>query len=119
MVKSVKDAGGYARRIEDQYAVGIVDTILIPRNLPVFMAEVKIVKSRSFAPTPRQYVELCKIAEAGGNMGYVIPVVIGWGDGNFYFHEPAEVIQCHDCFSVTTSELSFNDQLVKYYFSGR
>ena len=41
MVQSMKDAGSYGRRIEDQYAVGTYDLILIPFGLPVFMVEVR------------------------------------------------------------------------------
>ena len=40
MVASMKEGDGYGRRIEDQYAVGTFDTILIPKGLPCFMAEV-------------------------------------------------------------------------------
>lgn len=114
MVKSVKDAGGYARRIEDQYGVGIFDLILIPGGLPAFFAEAKIIRGNSFGPTERQFIELMRIRHASR---YVIPIMIGYKEGVYYFHKPAEVIQCQDCFSVTTSDMSFNDQLTQYYYS--
>ena len=119
MIKSVTENGGYARRFEDQYAVGMFDAILIPRGLPVFFAEVKIIKDNIFGPTPRQYVELAALHHVAGDSGHVIPVMIGWKDGIHYFHPFQTKIDYHDCFSVTTSDMSFHDQLVKYYYSQR
>jgi len=117
MIQSVKDAGGYGRRIEDQYAVGVYDTILIPPGLPVFMAEVKIVRSDTFGPTPRQMVELQRVQFAAKVAGHVIPLMIGYKNGVYYFHKPKPVIHCRDCFSVTTSDVPFYKQLVLYYYS--
>ena len=119
MVQSMKDHRGYGRRIEDQYGVGIFDLILIPYSLPVFMAEVKIIKGAAFGPTPRQEEELRRIKEVGSYNGHVIPVMIGYRDGVYYFHAPQDVIYPNDCFSVTTSDMSFHDQLVQYYHSRR
>jgi len=115
MVKSVQKHGGYARRFEDQFAVGILDTIFIPRGLPVFMAEVKMIRGSTFGPTPRQYVELMRVKGVAYSGGHIIPVMIGYKDGNYYFHEPAEVIHQNSCFSITTTQVEFHDQLVKYY----
>lgn len=117
IVKSMKEGGGYARRFEDQYAVGVYDMLLIPKGLPVFAAEIKLVKGRHFGPTPRQMIELQRIADVGSPNNHVIPVMIGWGNGNYYFHKPRQVIACEDCFSVTTSEVPFYKQLVLYYYS--
>jgi len=121
MIKSVKAAGGYARRIEDQYAVGMVDTILIPRGLPVFMAEVKLVKSATFSPSPRQFVELELIEKAANEQGHVVPLVIGYkvDTKTYYFHPPQMFIRCTDCFSVTTSDMDFCAQLTQFHFSRR
>lgn len=116
MIKSVRLAGGYARRLEDQFAVGVPDTILIPKGYPVFFAEVKLVRGQQFGPTPRQYVELCRINEAWGSKQprHAIPILVGW-KGAYYFHELAENIQLVDCFSVTSSTMDFNDQLIQFY----
>jgi hypothetical protein len=113
----MKEHGGYARRIEDQYAVGIFDMILIPVGLPVFCAEVKIIQHDMFGPTPRQAVELHRISEVAKDGGHVIPVMIGYKDGIFYFHKPQSKIQRTECFSVTTTEAPFYRQLVLYYYS--
>jgi hypothetical protein len=113
MVKSVRKAGGYARRIEDQFLVGMPDTILIPKGCPVFFAEVKIVKAQQLAPSMRQYVEMVRIKGASEN--HAIPILIGWKDGNYYFHEIAEKTVLTSCFSVTHNDMDFNDQLVQFY----
>jgi hypothetical protein len=117
MIKSMHEGGGYGRRIEDQYAVGVYDTILIPKGLPVFMAEVKVIRGTHFGPTPRQMVELQRIADVGEPNQHVIPVMIGWQEGVYYFHKPKMTIPKSDCFSVTTSEVDFYKQLTLYYYS--
>ena len=119
MIRSMRDCGGYGRRIEDQYGVGIYDTILIPFGLPVFMAEVKIVRNSTFGPTLRQHVELERIRYVGHPNDHVIAVMIGWRDGTYYFHDVKLAINVNECFSVTTSDMSFHDQLVQYYHSRR
>jgi hypothetical protein len=117
MVKSMREGGGYARRLEDQYAVGIYDMVLIPPGLPVFTAEVKIIRANTFSPTPRQFVELQRIQFVAKDGGHVIPVMIGFKDGVYYFHKPKPIIERTDCFSVTTSDIPFYKQLVLYYYS--
>jgi len=119
MVKSMKDGGGYGRRIEDQYAVGVFDMILIPFGLPVFMTEVKMIRGLTFGPTLRQHVELERIRHVGHPSGHVIPLMVGFKDGVYYFHTPQMTIRPDACFSVTTSDMSFHDQLVQYYNSRR
>jgi hypothetical protein len=117
MIRSVKMAGGYARRIEDQFAVGMPDTILIPKGYPVFFAEVKIVTGQQFGPSPRQYIELCRIGETWGSkqIRYAIPILIGYRSGVFYFHEVREMVRLDECFSVTSRPMDFNDQLIQFY----
>ena len=74
IVKEVKDAGGYARRIEDQYAVGIPDLTLIPKGGPVYFAEAKIIKG-PWGATDRQYVDLCRINDTeSGAIAFLIGI---------------------------------------------
>jgi len=110
MSEDMKNAGGYARRIEDTYAVGIFDMILIPKGLPMFAAEVKMIHSNYFGPTPRQHVELIRIESVGGV--HVIPVMIGFKDGVYHFHRPQLRISVTDCF---TGKGNFHDALLKYH----
>jgi hypothetical protein len=113
MVKSVRLAGGYARRIEDQFLVGMPDTILIPWGCPVFFAEVKKVRGLQLAPSPRQYIEMDRINKAGAN--HAIAILVGWKDETFYFHEAAQIAKLTDCFSVTSRVMDFNEQLIQFY----
>ena len=119
IVKDMHAGKGYARRIEDQFAVGTYDMIIIPFGLPVFMAEIKLIRDHMFGPTPRQQIELARIHDVAGDAGHVIPVMIGYKEGNYYFHRPIPRIHRSDCFSVTTTDIPFHKQIVLYYYSLR
>ena len=54
----MRATGGFARRIEDQYGVGIPDMLCVPRGGPVFLIEAKIIRSPRWGATPRQGIEL-------------------------------------------------------------
>jgi hypothetical protein len=117
MVKNVRANGGYARRLEDKYAVGLPDTMFIPKGYPVFIAEVKLIKGTIFRPTSRQYIELRRINDAGGE--HVYGIMIGVMSGVFFFHENSGECVVRDCFSVTSgAPMSFHDQLIQF-FNGR
>lgn len=75
LVRQCRKLGWYARRIEDQYAVGILDIIIVPPNHFTLFVEAKITDGLKFAPTPRQYVEGLEIIKASG---CAFPVIIGW-----------------------------------------
>lgn len=66
VVAAQRRAGGYARRIEDQYAVGIPDLIIGVPDRGLMMVEAKVFTGSTFGPTPRQFVELCRIEDGGG-----------------------------------------------------
>jgi hypothetical protein len=95
MVKSAQKEGHYARRIEDAFSVGFPDTILIPVGGPAFFVEVKRVAGLRFAPSPRQLVELDRLAATNA----VVPLVLGvdadtW---TFWVSRPAKVILTANC----------------------
>lgn len=114
MVKEIRKAGGYARRFEDRYAVGIIDTLLVPRGYPAFWAEAKIVRYGKFRPTDRQFIELKRINEAGS--GHMFGIVIGIMGGTYYFSENAnDDIPITSCFSVTSRDMPFPEQLIQFY----
>lgn len=116
MVKSVQRFGGYARRIEDQYAVGTLDCMFVLPRCPVLFAEVKKVKDNVFGPTPRQFVEMERVAASQtGPITHAIPILIGVKDNLYYFHEIAEKVHVRDCFSVTSFDMEFADQLNLFY----
>jgi hypothetical protein len=65
--------GGYARRIEDRWRVGVLDLILKLPGQPVTFAEGKLIEGNLFEPSPTQWEEGLKIMAAG------IPVLLlGW-----------------------------------------
>jgi hypothetical protein len=66
MVKAVKAAGGYARRVEDQFAVGTLDLMFCLPETGMFVAEAKRFTGNKFALSPRQYVEAKRVIDAGG-----------------------------------------------------
>lgn len=74
-VKRIKEEGGYGRRFEDQYAVGIADTCLIPAGGPVFWCEFKIIRHNKFGATMRQMKELSDLHNVGGLS--CVPALVG------------------------------------------
>lgn len=114
MVASIRKHGGYARRIEDRYAVGILDTVLVPKGYPVFFAEIKRVRGNIIRPTDRQFVEMRRINEAGEGK-HMFGILIGCTDDAYYFHEATNYAEVKSCFSVTSFDMSFHDQLIQFY----
>lgn len=79
MVRDVRDAGGYATRIEDQYRVGFPDLLFCFPDTGVVIAEAKIFDGNIFRPRGRQYIEMCEIEDGGGRT-----VLIGVKKGKHY-----------------------------------
>ena len=75
LVKGVKALGGYARRLEDKYALGLLDLVIKLPGHNVVMAEGKLVDGNLFAPTPRQYIEGLDWLRVGVDV-----LLIGWQD---------------------------------------
>jgi hypothetical protein len=68
--------GGWARRIEDRWAVGVLDLILkLPDHPPIF-AEGKMIDGHKFGPTERQWVEGERMQHAGLKV-----LLLGWREG--------------------------------------
>jgi hypothetical protein len=75
LVEQCRAKKWYARRIEDAFAVGILDIIIVPTGFPTLFVEGKITDGLKFGPTDRQYIEGVKILQALGNG---MPLLIGW-----------------------------------------
>lgn len=117
LVENVKQRGGYARRIEDQFAVGFPDTIVMTSEaLPVFFIEAKIIGGLEFGPSPRQYVEMKRLAVSR----YSCPVLAGWSNqtGKWYLHRRAEKALVAECFEQPDG-LDFFDTLESWYYNER
>jgi hypothetical protein len=89
-----KLSGARARRIEDRWAVGVLDLIIKPPGLPFVMAEGKLIHGFQFAPTEAQYVEGLKWQAAG-----VECVLIGWQAGQMYCRQWTQKADCRECFT--------------------
>lgn len=113
VVKAFKDRGHYARRIEDAFSVGFPDLVLILKGYPVFFTEVKIIYDNMFGPTPRQYVELDRLAISK----HSVPTLLGWKNGIFYVSRYCEQIDYRQCIAQEDGE-SIPD-LFKRYFHER
>ena len=73
LVTDCKKLGAYARRLEDRYALGLLDLSIKFPGHPHLLAEAKIVEHQKFAPTLRQYEEGKRYTAAGG-----LCALIGW-----------------------------------------
>jgi hypothetical protein len=71
--------GGYARRYEDLYAVGMLDLMIKLPDLPPVWVEAKIIRGNSFGPTLRQWVEGDRMIAAGLRV-----LLIGWKGSTIY-----------------------------------
>ena len=100
IIESVREDGGYARRIEDKFTVGMPDIVLIPVQCPVVWLEVKLVASQVFHPSMRQLVELMKLRRAPHSTSFVV----GWKRGLLYISQPKKDIPLDDCIEQKTGE---------------
>ena len=83
LVMACRKQGFYARRLEDRWAVGLLDlTIKFPGH-PHLFAEGKLIKYQAFAPTLRQYEEGKRYIAAGG-----LCCLIGWDKKKVMFIHP-------------------------------
>ncbi len=109
MVKAVKAAGGYARRFEDLYGVGILDTVFILPGLPPIFAEAKRFTGNFFKPSDRQYVEAENIERAGG-----VSLIVGVKDKRYYLHYKAKACYVENCV-VQKDDETFCELLRRWY----
>jgi hypothetical protein len=79
LVKEIKALGGKARRLEDKYALGLLDLVIKLPGHPVIWAEGKLVQGHKFGPTERQYIEGMEWAKAGATA-----LLLGWKDSTMY-----------------------------------
>ena len=79
LVAAVIAAGGHARRVEDRWAVGVLDLIIKLPGLHTIMAEGKIINGNIFGPTLAQFEEGQKWIRAG-----TPTLLLGWRAGVLY-----------------------------------
>lgn len=68
LIEEIKKEGGYARRIEDQFAVGMPDMVVCYHSTGLVLLEVKVAATikTAYGATPRQAIEIKRIVQAGG-----------------------------------------------------
>ena len=86
--------GARARRVEDRWAVGVLDLNIKPPGRPFVMAEGKLIHGYQFAPTEAQYIEGLKWQAAG-----VECVLIGWQAGQMYIRPWTAKADSRQCFT--------------------
>jgi hypothetical protein len=91
--------GGRARRIEDRFAVGVLDMIIKLPDRPLVLAEGKVIDGFQFAPTPTQFEE-GKRWEAAG----VKCVLIGWKIRQMYVSAWTDKADYRECFTLPSSQ---------------
>jgi hypothetical protein len=86
--------GGYARRIEDRFAVGVLDLIIKLPEFPWLWAEGKLIDGFKFAPTERQWVEGERILKTG-----TLALLIGWKGSIMCVSSWTKQADSRQCFS--------------------
>lgn len=89
-------SGGWARRVEDRWAIGVLDMILKLPGAPIVFAEAKLVVGQAFGPTKRQFIEGQRIAAAGLNV-----LLIGWKDKRMAISPWTEEADFRQCFNAS------------------
>lgn len=113
----LKSRGHYARRIEDQYGVGILDMIIVPKGMHnTFFMEAKIITGNYFGMTDRQYIEAVKLNKTRNDSA--IPVLAGYKESEkkWYLSEPSMRVHLDDCFKQRDGEL-FEDLLKRWRYT--
>ena len=107
LVKEVRLLGGYARRLEDKYALGLLDLIIKLPGRALLWGEGKLIEGHQFAPTPRQYEEGKSWIKAGANA-----LLIGWQNKTMYISPWVEKADKRECYA--TSGISYAESLLLY-----
>lgn len=108
LVKDVRALGGYARRLEDKYALGLLDLVIKLPQHPFLIAEGKLIEGHAFAPTARQYEEGKAWIKAG-----VKVLLIGWHGKSMYISPWVSKADKRDCY--TDYNTDYGLSLLKYF----
>jgi hypothetical protein len=86
--------GGWARRVEDRWAVGVLDLIIKLPGVPIVFAEGKLIKGHKFGPTERQFIEGEKLQEAD-----LKAILIGWKEATISISPWTMQADRRECFN--------------------
>ena len=107
LVKDVKRLGGQARRLEDRWAVGLLDLVVKLPGQPFIWAEGKLIDGNLFAPTGAQYEEGMKWIKAGTDV-----VLLGWQDSLMFISPWVKKADKRECWTIGKG--SDADSLLEY-----
>lgn len=92
LVRQLLKEGGYARRLEDRYAVGTLDLLLMTKHYLIY-AEAKLIKGLALPARVAQREQI-QLFNAVGNR-YARAIVIGLKGGMMCFGLPGERYDAH------------------------
>ena len=93
IVRQLLREGGFGRRIEDKFAVGSLDMLLLTRRYTIY-AEAKLLKNIAAFPASVMQREQIRLFNAVSNR-YAYAIVVGLKDGNMCFGLPGERYDAH------------------------
>jgi len=93
IVRQLTREGGYARRLEDRYAVGTLDLLLLTQRYLIY-AEAKLIKGLIALPARVAQREQIKLFNAVGNTN-ACAIIIGLKDRSVGFGLPGEEYAAH------------------------
>lgn len=96
LVAEIKALGGWARRVEDRFAVGVLDLYLKLPDRPFMAAEGKMIIGHKFGPTLRQFEEGKRMIAAG-----IPAVLIGWKDQTMSISPWVEQADWRECLTAS------------------
>ena len=94
LVSEVRLLGGQARRLEDRWAVGLLDLVIKLPDQPFIWAEGKLIDGNLFAPTGAQYEEGLKWIRAGTGV-----VLLGWQDSLMFISPWVKKADKRECWT--------------------
>jgi hypothetical protein len=92
LVRQLIKEGGYARRLEDRYAVGTLDLLLLTKRYLIY-AEAKLIKGLALPARVAQREQIKLFNEVGNTRAYAL--IIGLKDKAVGFGLPGEQWDYH------------------------
>jgi hypothetical protein len=96
MVRTLLKEGSFARRIEDKWAIGTLDLLIVTKHLTLY-ADVKMMKDIVTLPaTKKQCDQICLLNNVGNPRARAC--IIGYRDGRMGLGLPGERWDAHQAF---------------------
>jgi hypothetical protein len=93
-------SGGYARRLEDKWLVGLLDLVFKLPGEPWIWAEGKIIDGLQFEPSERQWVEGNRVKATG-----TLVLLLGWKKADFFISPWVRKAHVDNCYRGTGPNL--------------